>query len=280
MGREGSHDRHGGHPSHVRRGAVTVRGRCVHLGTPAEQGGARVEVGVYTNRAVRVRSPVCTPRVPRDVVTRSRCAWWDGRMPVDYDRDAALPLRVPPELRARIDAVRALAPAWAPLSRNGAGVAAILLGLDALERSLRADPTAAARLLAGETITTSSTPARPAAAPATAPVEANAPTIEPRDTLRDRVPPPSRKARATTERVEAPDDVELRRRLVALLAMEPDKHARERTWNMARIARAIDAPNKSLASFRDAEPGMGPVFRARLRTLLDGIDAGTATPPK
>jgi len=280
MGREGSHDRHGGHPSHARGGAVTVRGRCVHHEAPAEQGIGPVEVGVYTNRAVRVRSPVCTPRVCRDVVTRSRCAWWDRRMPVDYDRDAALPLRVPPELRARLDAVRSLAPAWAPLSRNGAGVAAILLGLDALETALRADPTAAARMLAGETITTSRAPARPAAAPATARPEVDGtPPIEPRDTPRDRVPPPSRKARATTEHVEG-DDAALRARLAALLAMEPDKHPRDRAWNMARIARAIDADGKSLAAFRDAKPGLGPTYRRALAALLDGIDAGTATPPK
>ncbi len=263
-------------------------------------------------------------------------------MPVDYDRDTSLPLRVPPEVRARLDAVRSLAPAWAPLSRNGAAVAALMLGLDALETALRADPTAAARLLAGETITTSPTPARPAAAPATARPEvdaptvrdllatvlqrdegattrgwtvdalarearvtpsavallrdagtmepgglarlwsalrSNPPTIEPRDTSRDRVPPPSRKARAPSVHVEG-DDAALRARLAALLAMEPDKHPRDRAWNLRRIGRAIGADNKSLAAFRDAKPGLGPTYRRALAALLDEIDAGTVTPSK
>jgi len=187
-------------------------------------------------------------------------------MPVDYDRDTALPLRVPPELRARLDAVRALAPAWAPLSRNGAGVAALMLGLDHLEAMLRADPTAAARLLAGETIATS-------AAPSTTPREA-APAPAPRPPRPTRAPPPP----MATEHVEG-DDAALRARLVALLASEPDKYARDKVWNMARIARAARCDNKSLAAFRDGKPGLGSQPRARLRALLDGIDAGTVAPP-
>ena len=79
-------------------------------------------------------------------------------MTVKYDPETALPLRVSRAVRERLDALRALAPAWAPLSRNGAGVAAVMLGLEHLEAAMRADPTAAARLLAGETIATSSTP--------------------------------------------------------------------------------------------------------------------------
>lgn len=188
-------------------------------------------------------------------------------MPVDYDRDAALPLRVPPELRARLDAVRALAPAWAPLSRNGAGVAAIMLGLDLLEQAMRADPTAAARLLAGEPLTTSSTPSTTAPAPA-APRE-SAPAPRPARPPR----PPT-----ATEHVEG-DDAALRARFVALLAVDPDKHPRDKVWNLRRIGRAIGADNKSLAAFRDGKPGLGPQPRGRLRELLDAIDAGTATPP-
>lgn len=204
-------------------------------------------------------------------------------MPVDYDRDAALPLRVPPELRARLDAVRALAPAWAPLSRNGAGVAAIMLGLDHLEALLRTDPTAAARLLAGEAIATSSTPSTLAAPradagalpPRAAPRRAAAPAASAPDAATPAPRPPRPKA---TEHVEG-DDAALRARLVGLLATEPDKHPRDKVWNMARIARAIGADNKSLAAFRDALPGLGPQPRGRLRALLDAIAAGTATPP-
>lgn len=214
-------------------------------------------------------------------------------MPVDYDPETALPLRVSRAVRERLDALRALAPAWAPLSRNGAGVAAVMLGLEHLEAAMRADPTAAARLLAGETIATSSTPST-----TTPPTGADAGALPPRDAPRreatpaasapDTATPAPRPARAArparvaapkaTEHVEG-DDAALRARLVALLATEPDKHPRDKVWNLRRIGRAIGADNKSLAAFRDGKPGLGPQPRGRLRALLDAIDAGTATPP-
>lgn len=75
-------------------------------------------------------------------------------MPAKYNRDAALPLRVPPVVREALDKVRKLAPARVPVTRNAAGVAALILGTAALERALRADPNAVSRVLAGEKVQT------------------------------------------------------------------------------------------------------------------------------
>ena len=86
-------------------------------------------------------------------------------MTVKYDPETALPLRVSRAVRERLDAVRALAPTWAALSRNGAGHAAVLMGLDHLEAALRADPTAAARLLAEVNETPPSPPLTPTVRP-------------------------------------------------------------------------------------------------------------------
>ena len=74
-------------------------------------------------------------------------------MPSKYDREATLPLRVPRELRARLDAVRALVPAPLTLPRNSVAVAALARGLDALAAELARDPTAVHRALAGSTST-------------------------------------------------------------------------------------------------------------------------------
>lgn len=80
-------------------------------------------------------------------------------MPSKYDREAVLPLRVPRELRARLDAVRALVPAPLTLPRNSVAVAALARGLDALAAELARDPTAVHRALAGSTSTGSSSDA-------------------------------------------------------------------------------------------------------------------------
>ena len=74
-------------------------------------------------------------------------------MPSKYDREAVLPLRVPRELRARLDAVRALIPAPLALPRNSVAVAALARGLDTLAAELASDPTAVHRALAGSTST-------------------------------------------------------------------------------------------------------------------------------
>lgn len=73
-------------------------------------------------------------------------------MPAKYNRDAALPLRVPPVVREALDKVRKLAPARVPVTRNAAGVAALILGTAVLERALRSDPNAVSRVLAGEKV--------------------------------------------------------------------------------------------------------------------------------
>lgn len=74
-------------------------------------------------------------------------------MPSKYDREGSLPLRVPRDLRARLDAVRALIPAALALPRNSVAVAALARGLDTLAAELARDPTAVHRALAGGTST-------------------------------------------------------------------------------------------------------------------------------
>jgi hypothetical protein len=128
-------------------------------------------------------------------------------MPSKYDREAVLPLRVPRELRARLDAVRALAPELLRLPRNSVAIGALARGLDTLAAELASDPTAVHRALAGST---STAPAR-ASTPSTgsssgtlargrerAPSVPAARTVPARSTTRARSERGPSKARART----------------------------------------------------------------------------------
>lgn len=71
-------------------------------------------------------------------------------MPSTYDPNAALPLRVPPDVRARLDALTARLPPASKAPRNTVAVAALVRGLEVLERALDHDPFAVQRAFAGE----------------------------------------------------------------------------------------------------------------------------------
>ncbi len=71
-------------------------------------------------------------------------------MPSKYDRETALPLRVPAELRAELDALVDQVPAALRLPRNSIAVAALTRGLVQLRAELARDPMAVHRALVGE----------------------------------------------------------------------------------------------------------------------------------
>lgn len=70
-------------------------------------------------------------------------------MPSKYDRETALPLRVPAELRAELDALVDQVPAALRLPRNSIAVAALTRGLVQLRAELARDPLAIHRGLVG-----------------------------------------------------------------------------------------------------------------------------------
>ena len=98
-------------------------------------------------------------------------------MPSKYDREAVLPLRVPRELRARLDAVRALAPDLLRLPRNSVAVAALARGLDTLAAELASDPAAVHRALAGSTSTGAARASTPSTGGALARGREHAPSV-------------------------------------------------------------------------------------------------------
>ena len=71
-------------------------------------------------------------------------------MPSKYDRDTALPLRVPAELRAELDELVDQVPAALRLPRNSVAVAALTRGLVQLRAELARDPLAVHKALAGD----------------------------------------------------------------------------------------------------------------------------------
>lgn len=127
-------------------------------------------------------------------------------MPSKYDPGKALPLRVPPELRERLDAVTALVPERLRLPRNSVAVAALARGLEQLAAELARDPMAAHRALAGE-------PPAPAAAPRVA-AAAPPPSTGAADVAPAPRPPPSAAAplRPRPPQEQPADGAELRER--------------------------------------------------------------------
>lgn len=71
-------------------------------------------------------------------------------MPSRYDPASALPLRVPPALRAALDALAARLPEPLELPRNAVAAAALARGVAMLGQELERDPLAVHRALAGQ----------------------------------------------------------------------------------------------------------------------------------
>lgn len=71
-------------------------------------------------------------------------------MPAKYDPAKALPLRVPPDVRKRLDALVDQVPPALRLPRNSVALAALVRGLEQLGTELARDPMAVHRALAGE----------------------------------------------------------------------------------------------------------------------------------
>ncbi len=223
-------------------------------------------------------------------------------MPSKYDRAGALPLRVPPELRAAVDALVAELPRGLPLNRNAVAVAALHTGLDALRAQLAADPFAVHRVYAaaveGEhqaqgVLPLSSTPAR-------APIArgiggTSAPGVAP-DASRDRdegapdrpaarsrpraarakpprkAPSAPRRAPATEpQQPEAPDapapDV-VRELLSTVLDRDRTVPSGAKGWTVKALAAALGVDRKALQAFRADGSGMGRPLQLRLWEAL------------
>lgn len=93
---------------------------------------------------------VCSGDARSVPFTRSeRAGSAPGVCPAKYDPAKALPLRVPSELRARLDAVTGSLPLALRLPRNTVAVLALARGLEELGAELHRDPMALHRALAG-----------------------------------------------------------------------------------------------------------------------------------
>ena len=224
-------------------------------------------------------------------------------MPSKYDRAGALPLRVPPELRAAVDALVAELPRGLPLNRNAVSVAALSVGLDALRAQLAADPFAVHRAYAaaveGEhqaqgVLPSTSTPA------AGAPIArdnggARAPGVAP-DASRDRdegAPDPAAarsrpRAETSTRRrstpatrggaplpstgvpeppdAPAPDIV--RELLSTVLDRDRAAPSGAKGWTVKALAAALGCDRRAVQAFRADGSGMGRPLQLRLWDAL------------
>lgn len=145
-------------------------------------------------------------------------------MPAKYDPTKALPLRVPAELRARLDAVASMVPAPLRLPRNTVAVVALARGLEAIAAELSRDVMAVHRAVAGDVV------AAPAAAPPSTEHAPREPVARTGST-----PKPSRSARRgnTSKRDRA-------RPATAPTAGPHDETAMRARWNGAGLtARAF-----------------------------------------
>ena len=178
-------------------------------------------------------------------------------MPAKYDPTRALPLRVPADLRARLDAVASLVPAPLRLPRNTVAVVALARGLEALAAELERDVMAVHRAVAGDAV---AAPAAPAARSERAPRAPTARTVA--------APKPSRsKHRGSTSKRD-------RARSTATAPAGPhDETALRARWNAAGLsARAFCAEHGltrsafvAWASGRSARPST----LARIARALD-----------
>lgn len=96
-------------------------------------------------------------------------------MPSRYDPASALPLRVPPALRAALDALAARLPEPLELPRNAVAVAALARGVALLGQELERDPLAVHRALAGQEPAPAPTPSATGGSSGEHPV--NAPSV-------------------------------------------------------------------------------------------------------
>lgn len=223
-------------------------------------------------------------------------------MPSKYDRAGVLPLRVPPELRAEVDALAASLPRGLPLARNAVAVAALRAGLDALRVQLAADPFAVHRVYAaavegepqvqGVTPSTS-TPAAGApiargnggaSAPRTAPEpsrggDEGAPD-RPAARSRPRAAAPSRRRQqlatrgaplpstGTPEPPDAPAPDVVRELLSTVLDRDRDTPKGSRGWTVKALAAALGCDRRAVQAFRADGSGMGRPLQLRLWSTL------------
>ena len=222
------------------------------------------------------------PRRDRDPIARP--------MPSAYDPNTALPLKVPAELRARLDAVTARLPATLKLPRNSVAVAALVVGLDALSRDLAGDAMAVHRVLAGDALpgtpppASTPTPARAALDGDTVrgtrdTVGARAPRTAPRPSRatrpkRPRAPTPTAArdggALETPDAPDAPDAATVRELLTTVLQLGASTAPGGRGWTVKGLAAAVGCDRRAVQVFRDRGEGMGRPLQLKLWNALRG----------
>lgn len=219
-------------------------------------------------------------------------------VPSKYTRNTALPLRVPPELRADVDALVAALPRGLVLSRNTVAVAALRRGVDALRAELGADPFAVHRALAaveGEhqvqgVLPSTSTPAAGApiargsggtSAPGVAPGASRAPERarprvegDPAARSTPRAAPPSTPRRGTATATGAPEPPDaptpdaVRELLATVLDRDRAVKPGSRGWTVKALAAALGCDRKALQMFRADGSGMGRALQLRVWDAL------------
>ena len=224
-------------------------------------------------------------------------------VPSKYTRNTALPLRVPAELRADVDALVAALPRGLSLPRNAVAVAALLRGVAELRAALVADPFAVHRALAaveGDHQVPASTPGQalsgvsaadaPTArgnggtrAPGAAPEPSRGsarrrPSDEgPVDRAAERSRPraatakaPRRAAVPSTEpeAPDAPPPDAVRELLATVLDRDRAVKPGSRGWTVKALAAALGVDRKALQSFRADGTGMGRARQLRLWEAL------------
>lgn len=172
-------------------------------------------------------------------------------MPAKYDRTRALPLQVPPTLRAELDALVASAPAALRLNRTMVAVEALRRGLAVLRVDLARDPLAVHRGLVSETTEPAAT-VTPSTTSAPTVATTKAPTTRPSKSTRAprAAPAPARAAEVDSAAV-----------LARFLASEV---------KVATFARAHGIPRSTLQMWATGERSLNAKALAR---VVKGLDA-------
>lgn len=205
------------------------------------------------------------------------------RMTAKASAPTALPLRVPPELRERLDALTLKVPAGLALPRNSVAIAALLVGIDTLSKALDAEPVAVHRALAEVSANAPRVPSRGAGprrgdggarAPRAAP-DAPGPTPEraparpaARPRPRAAAAPSSARTIPAAEPADAPTADAVRDLLATVLDRDRSAPSGAKGWTVKALAGAVGCDRRAVQAFRDRGEGMGRPLQLRLWEAL------------